>query len=189
MGRLFSQMKITFSSSSIINQSLDLNSEKRKFLKKIYLKNSFVSIKNKIEEFKKLNVLIIGEAIIDEYVFCETIGKSGKEPILVLKDVYSEKYLGGSLAIANNIADFCKSVSIVSIIGEKGEYEKLIHSNLKKNIKPFFIKKKSSPTIIKKRYVDYLEKNKILGVYTLNDDQMSVSQEKKLKILIKKTNK
>ena len=31
--------------------------------------------KNKIESFKKLKVLVIGETIIDQYVFCSALGK------------------------------------------------------------------------------------------------------------------
>ena len=39
-----------------------------------------------IKNFKKLKILVIGETIIDQYVFCEALGKSGKEPVLVLRD-------------------------------------------------------------------------------------------------------
>ena len=51
---------------------------------------------------------MIGETIIDQYNFCEALGKSGKEPYLALKDIYAENYLGGAAAIANHIVDFTK---------------------------------------------------------------------------------
>ena len=35
---------------------------------------------------------MIGETIIDQYVFCDALGKSGKEPVLVLKDLKTEEY-------------------------------------------------------------------------------------------------
>ena len=47
------------------------------------------------------------------------MGKSGKEPYLALKDIYTENYLGGAAAIANNLAEFCKKIKLVSMIGEK----------------------------------------------------------------------
>ena len=31
-----------------------------------------------MDKLKKLKVLVIGETIIDQYVFCEALGKSGK---------------------------------------------------------------------------------------------------------------
>ena len=49
---------------------------------------------------------MIGEIIIDEYVFCNALGKSGKEPMLVLGDIKTEEYLGGAAAIARHLSSF-----------------------------------------------------------------------------------
>ena len=43
-----------------------------------------MDIANLISKFRTLKVLIVGELIIDRYCFGEIIGKSGKEPHLVL---------------------------------------------------------------------------------------------------------
>ena len=64
---------------------------------------------------------MIGETIIDEYNFCEALGKSGKEPVLVLRDLYKEKYLGGTAAIAKNLTSFSKNITLISALGEKNE--------------------------------------------------------------------
>ena len=77
--------------------------------------------KIQLEKIKKLKVLIIGETIIDQYIFCEALGKSGKEPILVLRDLETQKYLGGALAIARHLSDFCNNVSLLSFLGEDNE--------------------------------------------------------------------
>ena len=126
-----------------------------------------------IESFNKLKVLVIGETIIDQYYFCEAMGKSGKEPVLVLRDINMEQYAGGSAAIARHLSSFCKSVTLLSMLGEKREFESYLKKNLPKNIKYDFIYKKGSPTIIKKRFVEDLNKRKVLGVYNLNDDLLS----------------
>ena len=44
--------------------------------------------------------------IIDQYIFCEAIGKSGKEPMLVLRELESNNYLGGAAAVANHLVNF-----------------------------------------------------------------------------------
>ena len=44
------------------------------------------------EEMSSQKVLLIGEIIIDQYVFCNAIGKSGKEPVMVVKRLDSEIY-------------------------------------------------------------------------------------------------
>ena len=59
-------------------------------------KFSFSFIVDTFNRFEKLKPLIIGETIIDQYIFCEVLGKSGKEPHLVLKDEFKESYLGGA---------------------------------------------------------------------------------------------
>ena len=48
----------------------------------------------------------------------------GKDPFLVLKKLYTEDYLGGSAAIANNLSDFCDSITLCSFIGSDKKYEK-----------------------------------------------------------------
>ena len=70
-------------------------------------KYTFDKIINIFESILKLDVLVVGETIIDQYNFCEAVGKSGKEPVMVFKDLEEEKYLGGSLSIGRNISPFC----------------------------------------------------------------------------------
>lgn len=41
-------------------------------------------------------MLVIGESIIDEYNYCEMLGKSGKEPILAVKELATERFAGGA---------------------------------------------------------------------------------------------
>jgi len=120
--------------------------------------------------------LVIGETIIDKYVFCEALGKSGKEPHLVLRDLYEETYLGGVIAIAKNISSFCKKVTILSCLG-KDKKLNLIKKMLSKNISFKYLIKSNSPTIVKKRYIEHISKNKVLGVYSLNDELLNSKEE------------
>ena len=128
--------------------------------------------------FSNLKVLVIGETIIDEYVFCEALGKSGKEPILVMRDMYKERYLGGTAAIAKNLSSFCKQITLLSSIGQKSEEKQFIKNNLQKNIKTVFLNKKISPTVTKKRFIEHINKTKIFGLYSLNDQPLDLEQEK-----------
>ena len=170
-----------FSSSKIINQTnLNLSTEQKSFLdrvKKIKEFNTDNKISNIINSFSKLKVLIIGETIIDEYVYCEALGKSGKEPVLVLRDLYKERYLGGTAAIARNLSSFCSKITLLTNIGQKGEEKQFIKRNLQKNVKTFLLNKKNSSTIIKKRFVEDINKAKVLGVYSLNDQPLNFEQE------------
>jgi len=177
-GKIIYTDDVTFSSSSLLNKFGDLHSnEQNTFIKKIIENYSFEEINSKIEGLKKLKVLIIGETIIDQYVFCEALGKSGKEPVLVLRDMESEEYLGGSIATARHLSEFCNSVSVLSFLGDKDEHRSFIEKNVEENINLNLLIKNNSPTIIKRRFVDNVDRKKILGVYSINDNSLSKSEE------------
>ena len=165
---------ITFSSSSLLNKfGYVYNEAQKSFIVKMLDGQNIDKIKNSIDNFNNLKVLVIGETIIDQYVFCEALGKSGKEPVLVLRDLEMDQYAGGAAAIARHLSDFCGYVSLLSMLGEKREHEDFVLESLPENIKPYFIYKEGSPTIAKKRYVDNISKSKSLGVYSIDDAQMN----------------
>lgn len=177
-GKVFFTEELTFSSSRLINRSTDFYSDKqKKIIKKINKNYNFKKIKKTIDSFKKLKILVIGETIIDQYIFSEAIGKSGKEPMLVLKEFKKDQYLGGVLNIARNLCEFSDKISILSNLGEKKEFLKEIKSQFSKNIKMNFIFKKDSPTIVKRRYVDKVNNSKVLGIYNINDEILSKKDE------------
>ena len=186
-GRIAFTEELTFSSSRLINRSTDFFSPKqKKIIKKISKISNFKTIKKIIDNFNKLKILVIGETIIDQYNFCEAVGKSGKEPMLVLKEIRKDQYLGGVLSIARNLSEFSNKITVLSMIGEKKDYLKDINKNLPKNIKTKFVYKENSPTIVKKRYVDSISKSKVIGIYNINDEILNKKDEIIFNKLLKK---
>jgi len=180
-GKMVFTSDVKFSSSSLINERISLLDDKqKKFVGNLKRKYNFEEISESIESLKKLKVLLVGEIIIDEYVFCNSIGKSGKEPVLVNQKISTEKYAGGILAVANHISDFCKSGTVLTYIGERDDQQAFIDNNLSENIKLDPIIKSNSPTILKTRYIDNYTKNKIVGVYDIKDKILTENEEKKL---------
>jgi rfaE bifunctional protein kinase chain/domain/rfaE bifunctional protein nucleotidyltransferase chain/domain len=170
----------TFSSSKILNDNFNILSDSQynqvqRIKKKFNVENIFKILNN----IKSLRVLVIGETIIDKYNFCQALGKSGKEPVLMLQELYSEQYIGGAAAIARHISAFAKKVTLLSMVGENSEHEEYILKKLEKNIKPYFVKKTESPTIVKTRFIDSINLNKIFGTYLFNDEEIKKKDEKK----------
>ena len=75
-----------FSSSQFINENnfQNFDHECKTYINQIRKKFDVNQIINSLDKIKNKKVLVIGEMIIDKYVTTETIGKSGKEPMLVL---------------------------------------------------------------------------------------------------------
>jgi rfaE bifunctional protein nucleotidyltransferase chain/domain len=169
---------ITFSSSNLINSIIpSFNDETNRYLHDFRRKYSPDDIHNQIENLRDLKVMVIGEAIIDEYVHCESMGKSGKESVLVMKYLSKERYAGGALAIANHLSDFCDKVTLLSYLGDEKTEEDFVRNRLADNIEPIFVYKAESPTITKRRFVDSYSLNKLLGVYDLNGEPLNGDDE------------
>jgi bifunctional ADP-heptose synthase (sugar kinase/adenylyltransferase) len=106
-----------------------------------------------IDNMAKLNVLVIGDTILDEYQYCEAIGKSSKDPVLALKYQSHDLFAGGVLAVANHVANSANSVKLVTVLGERDSHEDFIHSQLTSNIDPLFIVQDNAPILIKRRFI------------------------------------
>ena len=171
----------TFSSSHLINIFSDtFSKDQKKFLNLIKSKYALDYIEKQIKSFMGLKILTLGELIIDEYVFCKAIGKSSKEPMLVLKELFTEKYIGGIGSIANHLSDFTNHINLFSLLGSDKNSMQFVKKNLNKKIKLIHQNKLMSPTIVKKRFIDNVDKKKLLGVYLINDDPIDFKEESKI---------
>lgn len=183
---LFSNDEV-FSSSNIINRNFSLfNDTQKQFLKGIVNKYNYNFIVSQVEKIKKLNVFLIGEIIIDQYIFGEVLGKSGKESHLVMQEAKKEQYLGGAAAIANHLSTFCNKISFYSFLGKDNSFLKFIKNSLFKKIYTRFIINKDSSTIVKTRFVDNINNTKLFGVYKIDNKKLNNIFEKKFENLIKK---
>jgi bifunctional ADP-heptose synthase (sugar kinase/adenylyltransferase) len=137
-----------------------------------------------LERLRGMRVALIGETIIDEYVYTDAIGKSGKEPMLVCRHVSQEAQGGGVLAIANHLSEFCESVELVSALGAQDTRENFVRSTLAPRVDARFIYKQDSPTIVKRRYLDAYSLAKLMGVYHYNPAALCLDDEAALGALL-----
>ena len=59
-----------------------------------------------LERLRGKLVALIGETIIDEYVYTDAIGKSCKEPMLVCRHVSQDAQGAGEMSIDNHLSEF-----------------------------------------------------------------------------------
>jgi rfaE bifunctional protein kinase chain/domain/rfaE bifunctional protein nucleotidyltransferase chain/domain len=164
---------ITFSSSNLLNRYLSsLPDDVQRYLDEFRKRHSAEEVFTHLGSLSDLRVLVVGETILDEYVYCDAMGKSSKEPIIAMRYVSRETYAGGALAVANHVAEFCAEVGLVTYLGTTNPSEDFVRSHLKPNVKPIFIRKPDSPTIVKRRYVEKYLVTKLLEIYEMNDDPL-----------------
>jgi len=170
-GRAFYTEAITFSSSNLINRHLSTHSsEVNDYLQELRGIYTPAQVHDALNGLRSLRVLLVGEAIIDEYVYVDQMGKSSKDPVLAMRYASQERFPGGVLAIANHMAAFIDQVSLVTFLGSRDSQEPFVRDNLAPNVEPVFFPKKDSPTIVKRRYVESYLLQKLFEVYVFNDE-------------------
>lgn len=87
-----------------------MENKEKQFLKEFKQIHTKEEIFNYFDKIKDLDVLVVGETIIDEYQYGFTLGKSGKSPIIAFENKNKEKYDGGILAIRNHLKEFVNKV-------------------------------------------------------------------------------
>ncbi len=178
---------VTFSTSNLLNRHWSLfPPETSTFLEAFRKRYSLQDIRQNLDSLRSLKVLVIGETILDEYVYGDTIGKSAKEPVLAMRYISKDIHAGGVLAIANHIADFCDDVKVVSYLGKINPREEFVRAQLKDNVKPDFIYKADSPTIVKRRYVEKYTVSKLLEIYEMNDELLNEEEDRQFCDLLEK---
>jgi rfaE bifunctional protein kinase chain/domain/rfaE bifunctional protein nucleotidyltransferase chain/domain len=169
-GRIVFTQDITFSSSSLINQHLDVfDPELRDYLAGARARDMEQKIKRALNDVSRLRVLVVGDAIIDEYQYVNAMGKSAKEHMIATRFVSQEQFAGGVFAAANHIASICKDVDILTVLGEDDSQEDFIRAHLAPNVNLIPVTRPNTPTTRKCRFVDAGYMRKLFETYYFDD--------------------
>ncbi|MCX6746813.1 MAG: PfkB family carbohydrate kinase [Candidatus Pacearchaeota archaeon] len=148
---------------------------RKEYLSKFKKKFRLEQLSNNLDSLKNIQVLCIGDAVIDRYVFVNPKGRALKDPILSTRFESEENYTGGVLAVANHLSSYVNRIDLVTLIGDKNPQTEFIRHSLSKNVKPKLFVKPNSPTTLKMRYLDRYRGNKLFKVEDMNDDPISQS--------------
>ena len=180
-GRVAFTNDITFSSSTLINRYLDiLPTETQEYLEVFKARHGVDGVLNFLDGATNLKVLVIGETIIDEYQYCSAIGKSSKDPMLVVRLTDKLTTVGGILAVANHVDGIAGSVGMVTTLGDSGPYDELIETGLRPGIDRNFLRRPGTPTVTKRRIVEPYFDQKLLELYEMDDRPISPESETEL---------
>jgi rfaE bifunctional protein nucleotidyltransferase chain/domain len=185
-GRTIYTDDITFSSSNLINTHLSAFSpEVSDFLAGFSERFTPEDAFRYLNGARGLKVLVVGETIIDEYVYCEMLGKSTKEPVLAGRYISADRFAGGILAIANHVANFSDDVGLATMVGAQASEEDFVRSQTNARM-DLLLRKSDSPTIVKRRFVEAYLSQKLFEVYEMNDDVLDRKQDREFCLSLEK---
>ena len=160
----------TFSSSSLLNIS-SLSKDLVKKIKTIKKLFSYEKICKNLKKMKNKKILIIGDTIIDKYIYVSSLGRPSKENIIASLYEENEIFLGGVFASVGNLSSYSNKIDVITTVGKEKEYEKLIKKNVPKNINKLHLIKNESITTKKTRFVDKTHSTvkKLYEIYNMDD--------------------
>lgn len=172
--------KIIFSSGEAMFSSLDLLKKEFDFLDRDFIKlpENYLSrhkikktnLVNIINKFSDLNVCVLGDLIVDDYIICDPLGMSQEDPTIVVTPIGNEKFIGGAAIVAAHASNFTSNTHFFSVTG-KDEAANFSLKELKSfKVKSSLLKDETRPTTLKQRFrcsgktmlrVSYLHQNAI----------------------------
>jgi rfaE bifunctional protein nucleotidyltransferase chain/domain len=173
-GRIVYTKDVTFSSSALINKYYDVyDPPLRDYLQQVRQGGGAERLMKLIDSIANMHVVLVGDTIVDEYHYVTALGKSSKESIVATQIKGREVFAGGVIAAANHVADFCKSVEIVTTLGNVDGHEDVVRAALRPNVSLTAVKIDGRPTTRKLRYVELGYLRKLFEVYTMDDTPLT----------------
>lgn len=180
-GRIHFTDEITFSSSKLINSQMDVfPPDVMQWLREFRNRHTETEVVQWLQRITGIRVLVIGEAIIDEYMFCEALGKAAKDPVLAFIQRSLECQAGGSLAIANHLAGLGARTSLLTLLGESERREDFLKPRLNPSVQAHFLTQHGAPTIHKRRFVDNGTGIRVFETYLMDETPLGEESEREL---------
>jgi rfaE bifunctional protein nucleotidyltransferase chain/domain len=169
---------ITFSSSNLSNRVLQLYPEDTAaYLKELRSRVTVDDLKREVKAVESKRCLIIGDTILDEYIYVEPLGKPAKENIIATRYRSREIFAGGAIATANLVGQMCESVDLVTLLGKEDSREDFVRASLNQNVNlvPFY--RQDGQTTVKSRLVDPAYVKKLIEVAYISDEALPEAEQ------------
>ncbi len=178
---IFTSGTIGFSSLELLKNEF-LNSEIKSIQKPLdYLTRKNIKnnhLKKTIRDFDNLNIAVIGDTIIDEYIICDPIGMSQEDPTIVVNPISKKLFIGGAAIVSAHAAGLGAKVDFYSVLGEDETANFLLNEIKRYNVNTICLNDPTRPTTLKQRF--RANDKTLLRVNTLKNHAISKNLENKI---------
>ena len=155
-GRLiFSSGEVQFSSLDVLRRELreaNLSTIRRpaEFLLRHDIR--MPRLRSVVDDFARLEVVVIGDLIVDEYVTCDPLGMSREDPTIVVTPIHSERFVGGAGIVAAHARGLGANVRLFTVANEDPAAAFAREKLLGYGVDVHFVIDSSRPTTLKQRF-------------------------------------
>lgn len=105
-----------------------------------------------LNEFPKKKICVIGDSIIDKYIFCDALGMSKEDPTIVVNPITETTFLGGSSIVASHASKLGCNTQLFYVTGQDDGHE-FIQAKLKEfGVEAICLIDQTRPTTKKTRF-------------------------------------
>ena len=143
-----------------------------------YLKRHSTDVKKLsriVSHFPDLRVVVLGDLIIDEYVYCDPLGMSQEDPTIVVTPIKRDLFLGGAGIVAAHAKSLGAQVDFFSVVGNDATANYARGKLKEYGVKSCLIVDESRPTTLKQRF--RTQGKTLLRVSELRQHHMSHEQQ------------
>lgn len=153
--------------------SLDIPNDTKLWLKDLIEKYSVEKLLAVFDGMRK-DIILLGETILDEYVYCEALGKVSKDPLIAFHKKETVVHLGGILAAAAHIDRLSGGCHVVSEVNIENLDE--INDRLPRTILRHFTISQETSQVTKTRYVDTSSNVRVFETYAMTPESPKSNQ-------------
>jgi len=181
-GRLvFSSGEIQFSSADLIRFEVSEKASLPIKLPLSYMARHGIDVEKLlsiVNSFKKLNVLTVGDLIVDDYITCEPLGMSQEDPTLVVTPIDRERFLGGAGIVAAHAQGLGAKCSLISVVGQDSAKEFCTKTLEQEGVNYDLLVDTTRTTTVKERFRS--QGKTLLRVSHLQQSSISIELQEKL---------
>ncbi|MCH7814001.1 MAG: adenylyltransferase/cytidyltransferase family protein [Planctomycetes bacterium] len=124
---IFSSGDVVFSSTQLIGSMPRQPELQIEALKLICRRHGLTqsSLAETMDRFAGLRVVVVGDVVIDRYVFCDTIDVANESPMMSLARLDEQDYVGGAAIVARHIAALGGQAFLLTAVADDEESDQV----------------------------------------------------------------
>ena len=178
---VFSSGEAVFSSLDLIRKEFSSFDPSSINLPSEYLARHQIQVQDLtrlVAQFAKLNVCVLGDLIVDEYITCEPLGMSQEDPTIVVTPIDSIRFIGGAGIVAAHAAGLGACVNFLSVAGVDETKDFAIKTLSDMGVHLHILTDGSRPTTLKQRF--RCKGKSLLRVSHLHQNAISLTLQEQL---------
>jgi rfaE bifunctional protein kinase chain/domain len=155
----------------------DLELEKITLFKKVcrHQDIGLETLEGRLKKIENVNLLVVGDTIVDQYVACDAIGMSAEAPVLVVRELESREFIGGAAIVALHVKALGANCHFLSVVGDDLHANNVKNELSKQGVSTYLVSDVSRPTTYKIRYM--VDNQKLFRVSKLKEHRLSTKVE------------